>query len=204
MVAVAAVSRPDYPVLPMFGVDGCAMPADESTKLQRSLETLFPDMLVHGTHSTLLGMTTSLTKVGSQAHQYFSRVSQILAFERMMRSFVRMTTAMSPFPVNFGAANGWANMFMPQPQSTLPWAFPVTQPKPAPANMLPFFASAFQPQPAAPNPAQAMSFFASAFQPQAKTSSPAAAWPDYSALMIVPMAMVMAAPGLGQMWGKSF
>jgi hypothetical protein len=201
MAALPALARTDFPqLLPAVGADWRPMATEESSKLQRSLETLFPDLLVHGTHSTLLGMTTSLTKVGSQAHRYFSRVSQILAFERMMRSFVRLAGAMSPFPVDFGAAQSWTNMFMPQQQNSSPWAFPPQQP--AQANALPFFPSPFQPKPAA-NPAPTMPFFASAFQPQT-TASGQMAWPDYSALMIVPMALLMAAPSMDQFWGTGF
>lgn len=201
MTVVPAFARVDYPLLlPAIGADGRPIPAEESTKLQRSLETLFPDMLVHGTHSTLLGMTTSLTKASSQTHQYFSRVSQILAFEGMMRSCMRMATAMSPFPVDFGAARYWASMFTPQPQAPSPWAFPVQQPKQA--NILSFFPNAFQPQPPAASHATGMPFFANAFQPQMPASAKASTWLDYSELMIVPMALLMAAPCVDQMWGR--
>jgi hypothetical protein len=202
MATVPAVSRVEYPLLPMMSADGSPMPADASTKLQRSLETVFPDMLVHGTHSTLLGMTTSLTRVGSQTHQYFTRVSQILAFERMMRSMMRLTAAMSPFPVDFGAATGWTSMFMPQqPRIPSPWALPAPQAKPAAA--LPFLA-AFQPPAAMPQPLSAANLFGTAFQPQAAAPAKASAWPDYSELMIVPMALIMAAASADQMWRKPF
>jgi hypothetical protein len=201
MAAVPAVSRAEYPLLPVAGADGRATPFDEKAKLQRSLETVFPDMLVHGTHSTLLGMTTSLTKVGSQTHQYFTRVSQILAFERMARSMMRLTAAMSPFPVDFGAS-GWAGMFMPQqPQIPSPWAFPAPQARPAAAH--PFLA-AFQPQPAMPKTPTAADLFATAFQPKVATPAKASAWPDYSELMIVPMALMLAAPSVDLMWRKAF
>jgi hypothetical protein len=201
MAAVPALPR-DYSLLPTIGADGQPIPPDERGKLQRSLETLFPDMLVHGTHSTLLGMTSSLTKVSGRTHQYFSRVSQILAFERMMRSFVRMTAAMSPFPVDAGAANYWTNMMMPQQQAASPWAFPAPQPKPS--NVLPFFPNLFQPQPAKPAAPALPAFFANPFQQQAPAASQASVWPDYSALMIVPMALMMAAPSMDQMWGGGF
>jgi hypothetical protein len=195
MAAVPAVSRMEYPLLPMMRAEGRA---EESARLQRSLETVVPDMLVHGTHSTLLGMTTSLTKVGSQTHQYFTRVSQILAFERMMRSMMRLTAAMSPFPVDFGAATGWAGMLMPQqPQIPSPWALPTSQAKPA--ATLPFLA-AFQPKPSVPKTPTVADLFATALQPQGAAPAKTSAWPDYSELMIVPMALMLAAPSVQQMW----
>jgi hypothetical protein len=222
-MAVPASARVGYSRLPpAIGADGRPISTEESNKLQRSLETLFPDMLLHGAHSTLLGMTTSLTKVSSQTHQYFSRVTQILAFDRMMRNFMRMTAAMLPFPVEFGAAQYWANILAPQPQAPSPWAFPVQQPHPAHvlpffANVfqpqpappsrnaaMPFFGNAFQPQPALPGHNAAMPFFANVFQPQPPAPSKASPWPDYSELMIVPMALLMAAPRVDQMWGGRF
>lgn len=203
-MAVPASARVGYSPLPAaIGADGRPISTEESNKLQRSLETLFPDMLLHGTHSALLGMTTSLTKVGSQTHQYFTRVTQILAFERMMRNFMRMTAAMMPFPVEFGAAQYWANILAPQPQQApSPWAFPVQQPHPV--HVLPLFANVFQPQPAPPSHNAAMPFFTNAFQPQMPAPSKASPWPDYSELMIVPMALLMAAPRVDQMWSGRF
>lgn len=202
MAAVPALSRVDYPLLPAIEADWQPTPSGESGKLQRSLETLFPDLLIHGTHSTLLGMTTSLTKVSGRTHQYFSRVSQILAFERMMRSFMRMTAAMSPFPIDAGAANYWTSMFMPQQQAASPWAFAL--PKPQQTNALPFFSNPFQPQTPKPAAPTLPAFFANAFQQQTAASSQATAWSDYSALMIVPMALMMAAPSMDQMWAPGF
>lgn len=199
MAAVPALTRFNSPLISVFGAGGQQLPVDETSKLERSLETLFPDLLVHGTHSTLLSMTTSLTKVSSRTHQYFSRVSQILAFERMMRSFMRLTAAMSPFPINPGAANYWTNMFMPQAQAPSPWAFAAPQAKPA--TVMPFFANPFQSQPQA-SADPAMAFLANAFQAQPAASAKKSAWPDYSELMILPMALIMAAPSMDQMWGS--
>jgi hypothetical protein len=198
MAAVPALTRFNSPLTAVFGAGGQTLQADETSKLERSLETLFPDLLVHGTHNTLLSMTTSLSTASSRTHQYFSRVSQILAFERMMRSFIRMTAAMSPFPINPGAANYWTNMFMPQAQTPSPWAFATPQAKPATA--MPFFANPFQSQPQA-SADPAMTFLANAFQAQPAASAQKSAWPDYSELMIVPMALMMAAPSMDQMWG---
>jgi hypothetical protein len=154
-------------------------------------------------------MTTSLTKVGSQVHQYFTRVNQVLAFERMMRDVLTMTAAMSPFPVDTNLTNYWASMFMPQvARPVSPWAFPAPQPKPV--TGMDFFASAFSQAMPAAKPATApasgvpMAFFANPFQPQQPTPAPASSvWPDYSRLMIVPMAMMMAAPSIDQMLGRA-
>jgi hypothetical protein len=153
-------------------------PAVDSARLQRSLDTLFPDLLLHGTRSCLLGMTSSLTKVSGKAHDFFSHLSQALAFDRMMRSFMRFTAAVSPFPADFG--NLWSGMLMP----ASPWGFPMQQPKPASA--MGFFT---QPQPAGYG-SRGMSFLPARFQPSA--SRPAASWPDYGMMMFAPMAMLAA------------
>src|SRR5262245_60979210 len=124
MAAAPAVARFDTPLFAAFTVDGRPMlPDDEAAKLHKSLQTVFPDLLVHGTRGALLSMTTSLTKVSGQAHRYFARVSQMLAFERMMRSFMRLTAAMSPFPIDLSAANCWSYLLLGARQEPSPWAF---------------------------------------------------------------------------------
>jgi hypothetical protein len=159
-------------------------PAVDPARLQRSLETLFPDLLLHGTRSCLLGMTTSLTKVSGQAHDYFSRLSQVLAFERMMRSFIRLTAAVSPFSIDFG--NLWSSALLPVPQAKH-------------SSGLGFFAP-FQPQPALSH-APGMPFLPVGFQPQSPAPRPVLPWPDYGMMMIVPMALLAAAPNIEAMWG---
>jgi hypothetical protein len=169
-------------------------PVVDPDHLQRSLETLFPDMLLHGTRSCLLSMTTSLTRVSGQAYDYFSRLSQMLAFERMMRGFIRLATA--PFPPEF--SNFWtAALLQAAPQPASPWAFPAQQAKPAPA--FGFFAP-FQTHPA-PRQMPALPFLPVGFQPQPPAQRNPSPWPDYGMMMIVPMAMLAAAPGIEAMWG---
>jgi hypothetical protein len=175
MAAVPALAHFDDPTFSAWN----EKPAVDPTRLQKSLETLFPDLLLHGTRSCLLNMTSSLTKVSGRAYDFFSHLSQALAFERMMRSFMRFTAAASPFPVDFGSL--WSGMLMP----ASPWGFPMQQPKPAPA--LGFFT----PQPEIANyRLPAMPFLPAGFQPPAPP--PAASWPDYGMMMFAPMAMLAA------------
>jgi hypothetical protein len=115
---------------PRYGRSGNAMPAD------------FPDYLVYVTRETLLGGTTSLSRVSDDTHNFFLQARQMMAADRMMRAF---------FP--------WA-----APSATAAWPFAKTAPPmlPAPQTMqlLPYFGSvtealpkARQVQPAAfPNP----------------------------------------------------
>jgi hypothetical protein len=154
----------------------------DPSKLERALETLFPDLLVHGTRSYLLGMTTSLTKVSTQAHQYFTRFSQVLAFERMMRSFARLTAAASPFPVDT-ALNYWGGLFLANQATSGVWGY--TAPKPAQPQALPFFGAMLgQPQ-VAPNAIPA--------------------WSDYASLFMVPAAALFAAaPAIESWWNSGF
>ena len=183
MAAVPALARSNS-LLPAGSVRGQSLPADPSAKLDKALKTLFPDLLVHGTRNTLLGMTSSLTKVSGQAHQYFARVSHVLAFERMMRNFAQLTAVMSPFPVDVMAGNYWNALFRSAPQAPAPWSYAAPQlaPQPAPA-LMPFLPDVFQPRQATPKPVQA--------------------W-DYSALFIVPMALLIAAPVTDSWWNFSF
>lgn len=183
-----------------------------SDKLQKSLDDLFPDLMVEGTRSYLMNVTTSLTKASSRAHDYFSRVSHMLAFERMMRNFMQLTAAVSPFPMNAMAANCWNGMFMSGNQpAPAPWGLPAASAQPAnPA--LAFFAGAMQPNPTAPNAVHAwslpastqqsnpLSLFAGMFQPQKAASSHNQPWSDYNALLVVPMVYLAAAPSPESWW----
>jgi hypothetical protein len=209
MAAVPALAR--SPLFAAFTVDGQPLPADESTRLQRSLETLFPDLLLHGTRNALLSMTTSLTKASDQTHRYFARVNQMLAYERMMRSFMRLTAAVSPFPMDFGAANRWSQMFMAPQQAALPWAnfAPAYQSSSPWAYLAPQ-----QPQtPPSPwnflIPAQSQSsaiqqFFANVLQLESAAARQSQAWPDYNPLFIVPIALLAAAPMPESWWNFGF
>jgi hypothetical protein len=89
--------------------------------------------LLDVTHKALLSFTTSLTKVSTQVHDFFSGLSQYLAFERFMRTcFGWAMPAASPFDLGSGGAQIWpmiANFWFPfiaQPQ-------PQLQPQPQPA-----------------------------------------------------------------------
>jgi hypothetical protein len=118
-------------------------------------EQSFPDYIVDVTRNSLLSFTTSLTKVSSQAHDYFSRLSAALAFERMMRNCMgwmmpgfNPPSPMGVAPMGFGMSNMWEfpSMFAgiplaaPQPRQqqcptwfgTAMLAPPKLQPKPAP------------------------------------------------------------------------
>lgn len=210
---MAAVARFDAPLFAAFTLDGRPMPADdEAAKLQKSLQTLFPDLLVHGTRSALLSMTTSLTKVSGQTHRYFARVSQMLAFERMMRSFMRLTAAMSPFPIDFSAANCWSHMLTasqhaPSPwgcldpahpsQAPSPWSYLTPQQPQMPPSPWSYLIPA--PQPQAP---AVMPFFPNTMQPG--SAAQPQAWPDYSPLFIIPVALIAAAPLAEAWWGFGF
>lgn len=85
------------------------------------------DMLGYVTYvarKSLLSFTTSLTKVSSQAHDFFAHINSYLAFERMMRNcFGWMMPSTSV--LSMAATPNWF-AFMPQtlskpvPQTVLP------------------------------------------------------------------------------------
>jgi hypothetical protein len=182
MAAVPALARTAFPLSAGSPAEAKGLSGDPSARLQKSLETLFPDLLVHGTRNCLLSMTTSLTKISGQAHQYFARVSQVLAFERMMRNFMQMAAAMSPFSMDVAAANAWSGLFGGQ-QMPSPW------------NYL---------QPAQPQNPIFASLFANAFQSRDNSRGQVQPWSDYHSLLIVPLAFLVAAPTAEQWWKFSF
>jgi hypothetical protein len=60
----------------------------------------FPDYLVYVTREALLGSTTSLSRTSTQVHDFFSALNQMLAFDRMLRSFApwAVPTVYGPWP----------------------------------------------------------------------------------------------------------
>jgi hypothetical protein len=190
MAAVPAVARSNFPWLATFPPDEPATRTDASAKLQKSLATLFPDLLVHGTRNWLLNVTTALTKVSGQAHRYFARLSYALAFERMVRSFMQLTATVSAFPMDFGAANGWSGLFLPGPQTAAPWGYSAPKQLQPPAT---HFAGMSLPAMYPP----AMSLLAG-------PASPSQSWADYSAMFIVPLALLAAAPMTENWWKFGF
>jgi hypothetical protein len=78
------------------------------------------------TRKALLSFTTSLTKVSTQVHNFFSGMNQYLAFERLMHTcFGWAMPAASPFAVGTGAAQIW-------PMIANFWFPPIAQPQPLP------------------------------------------------------------------------
>ena len=108
----------------------------------------YPDYLVYVTRETLLGSTTSLSRVSTQVHDYFSALNQMLAFDRMLRSF-------APWAVP-GAYGAW-----PQLNTRQPWAFLPTRQEPP---LLPYWGSRV---PALPKPRSAPAPARSYSQPDA-------------------------------------
>jgi hypothetical protein len=183
MAAVSALARSNSALPSAFTARRQAVAADSSAKLQKSLGTLFPDLLICVTRNALLSMTTSLTKISERTHQYFARVSQVLAFERMMRSFMQLGAAMSPFPMEFIAANCWSNLLLPGQPAPPAWANSAPDHRQQPA-MTPFLANMFQPR-------------------RPESANDMRSW-DYSPLFIVPMALLIAAPITENWWNFGF
>ena len=175
MCAVSAQARSDYSFFSKVSPDRSAASGE---KLQNALQSLYPDLLVHGTRNCLLSMTTALTKVSSRTHQYFARVSQILAFERMMRSFMQFAAAASPFPLDQAVKNCWQGLLSGQANAIQPWGY----------------STALSKQPSA------MPFLTGFFPAGALPSSAPQPWSGYNALFMVPVALIAAVPGLDNWW----
>ncbi len=81
----------------------------------------FPNYMVYVTRETLLGLSNSLTKASIETHDYFLRTRQVMAADRMMRTF---------FPWCVPNPTGWP---MQSPQS---WALPAQRQEPLSAALL--------------------------------------------------------------------
>jgi hypothetical protein len=145
---------------PRYGRSGKTMPAD------------FPDYLVYVTRETLLGGTTSLSRVSDDTHNFFLQARQMMAADRMMRAF---------FP--------WA-----APSATAAWPFAKAAlpmlPAPQTMQLLPFFGSVSTTLPK-PQQKQAAAF------PDPFGSFSAAA-PVFAAFMSASAAALAATPSLFQ------
>lgn len=81
-----------------------------------------PSYLFDVAHKALLSFTTSLTKVSSQAHSFFSGLNQYLAYERLMRSCFGWAMPSSPFGAMLPSPQFWPAITsfwfpaMPQPR----------------------------------------------------------------------------------------
>lgn len=111
---------------PRYGRYGNAMPAD------------FPDYLVYVTRETLLGGTTSLSRVSDGTHNFLLQARQMMAADRMTRAFFPWAAASTTATWPFAKA---APPMLPAPQTMqlLPYfgsmtaALPHVQPKQAAA-----------------------------------------------------------------------
>lgn len=147
-----------------------------------------PGYLVDATRKTLLSFTTSLTKVSTQVHDFFSGLNQYLAFERFMRScFGWVTPAASPFDLGMGVPQMWpmiANFWFP--------AIAQPQPRPQPKMFSWWGGEMFE----APKPATQMP----AMLPLNSTGT---GMPMFSAAMAMTSALFSFSPAIAMMrpWG---
>jgi hypothetical protein len=91
-----------------------------------------PEYVAYVARKSLLSFTTSLTKVSSQAHDFFAQINGYLAFERMMRNcFGWMMPSITP-PMRMPMSTPVATTSMQQMWTTPDWfAFmPQALPKP--------------------------------------------------------------------------
>jgi hypothetical protein len=89
--------------------------------LDADLKAMFPDLLVHGTRGFLLNATTALTRTAGKAHSYFSRLSQALAFERMVRAFQELSAPVAQVFAPFAGPAMWTAFFPASPLPAPSW-----------------------------------------------------------------------------------
>lgn len=86
---------PEFDFSPRHPAPALAAPAlrrQETGADTNWLETLLirqaPEFIVHASRTSLLHATTALTRICDRAHRFFSRVSQALALDRMLRTLL--------------------------------------------------------------------------------------------------------------------
>ena len=94
-----------------------------------------PEYFVHMTRKSLYAATTSLSRVTYEVHDFFLRISQMLAFERMMRSFWAWGMPITA-PWLYGANQFWLQPVAKKPPLLPFWgsgllALPAPQANPA-------------------------------------------------------------------------
>lgn len=90
----------------------------------------FPDYIVYMTRKFLYAATTSLSRVSAQVHDFFLRISQILAFDRMVRSLWSWSIAVAA-PWGYAVDQGWLRTITPEPPLLTFWGTSVPAlPKP--------------------------------------------------------------------------
>jgi hypothetical protein len=174
-------------------VDAFAGNRTKERKDRRWRDQSFPEYIVDVTRNSLLSLTTSLTKVSSQAHDFFARMSAALAFERMMRS------CMGWFMPGFAAPSPMGAMGM-DAVATMPMGLAISQMWGIPGTLSsgPQFAPMQQPK--APTWFGAELFALPKPEPKPAPRAVAADLPVYGALFALPAAFFAMAPSLMQAW----
>ncbi len=75
-----------YALMAPFGFPAPLWRRDDEATV-KSLPGDYPGYLVYVTRETLLAATTSLSTISAEVRDFFFKISQMLAFERMMREF---------------------------------------------------------------------------------------------------------------------
>jgi hypothetical protein len=150
--------------------------APRSAKTRPGSRQAAPDV----TRNALLSFTTSLTKVSTQAHEFFSKLGQYFVFERMMRDCFGWAMPAGPAALGLGVMHWpllqWFSPVPPQlkqqPKATRGWwgTEPLAPPRPEPA---PSFADA---------------------------AMAAASLPVLGAMLAIPAAFLTVAPAIIQAW----
>lgn len=181
----------------------------ERANSERWKDQSFPEYIVDVTRNSLLSFTTSLTKVSSEAHDFFARINAMLAFERMMRTCMgwMMPGFAAPSAMDMGMAMGAqmgmapmgvapVGMAMPPMWGGANWfgAMPqlmcAPQPKPQP-KALSWFGADLLALPKSQQPAP---------QPKPAPLGAVADLPIYGAMLALPAAFLAMAPAMMQAW----
>lgn len=154
-------------------VPGASM--KRSLRASKPLPDDLPDYMVYMTRNALLTVTEPLADAFKQIHDFFMRVSQMLAFERLIRS-------MTPWPLQNAAFGAYG--FMPQ------WLAPVK----AEAPLLPFWGP--KAVPALPKPAAGSPGNIGAIGSDGQAASIALC----AAIMAIPASLLSFAPVIAEAW----
>ncbi len=140
----------------------------------------FPAYFVDITRNALLSFTTSLTKASSQAHDFFSKLGQYFAFERLMRDCFGWMAPRAPASIGLGVPQ-W-----PAPQ----WLTPVPQPARPQPRAVSWWGMGML-APPKPEPAPHL----------AEAAMTAAGLPILGAMLAMPATFLTLAPAMMKVWG---
>ena len=144
------------------------LPLSFKTAQAVPFDGMISELVLTGTRQYLLSTTMSLAKISNAADRYFSRLGAILAVERAMRDFVRLTSVFLPCGMSFGQPQLGSSLLLAPPQPTFLRVIP--------------------------NARNNLSLWDLPYAVPLRSRGAKSEWPDFTPLLVLPAAMIAAMP----------